>query len=110
MLEHIVHKTQKQEIWLDQYKEWKAKGNPTLVTLDESEYEKDFGVLIDNTLGFSNHVAHVTTKANRIDGIIHRTFDFLSEELFVQLRLLLGLFLNMATPHGNLIQNNYVKI
>ena len=62
-----------------------AQGNPTVVTLDESEYEKDLGVLIDNKLGFSNHVAHVTKKANRIVGIIRRTFDFLSEELFVQL-------------------------
>ena len=62
-----------------------TQGNHTVVTLAESEYEKDLGVLIDNKLGFSNHVAHVTKKANRIVGIIRRTFDFLSEELFVQL-------------------------
>ena len=48
-------------------------------------YEKDLGVLIDNKLGFSEHVAHITKKANRIVGIIRRTFDYLTEDLFVQL-------------------------
>ena len=33
----------------------------------------------------SNHVAYITKKANRFVRIICRTFDFLSEELFVQL-------------------------
>ena len=65
--------------------EYKMNGKNGEVILEESVYEKDLGVLIDNKLGFSEHVAHITKKANRIVGIIRRTFDYLTEDLFVQL-------------------------
>lgn len=65
--------------------EYKMRSNNKEVILEESIYEKDLGVLIDNRLGFNEHVAHITKKANRIVGIIRRSFDFLTEDLFVQL-------------------------
>ncbi len=43
------------------------------------------GVHIDNKLSFKEHVASSTSKANRILGVIRRSFDFLNEDLFVQL-------------------------
>ena len=55
------------------------------ITLQESEVERDLGIYIDNSLNFKRHVGHTTTKANQIVGIIRRTFDFLSEDLFLQL-------------------------
>ena len=55
------------------------------IILTESEVEKDLGVNIDNKLTFRQHIAQSTTKANKVVGIIRRSFDFLSEDTFVQL-------------------------
>ena len=59
--------------------------NYTTINLEESEFEKDLGVYIDNKLNFKEHVNRSTSKANKIMGVIRRTFDYLSEEIFVQL-------------------------
>ena len=58
--------------------------NITLV-LAESDVEKDLGVTIDNKLSFKQHVTNCTNKANKILGIIRRSFDHLTEKMFVQL-------------------------
>lgn len=42
--------------------------------LKESEIEKDLGVHVDNKLSFHQHVDEVVKKANRILGVIKRTF------------------------------------
>ena len=55
------------------------------VMLQESEVERDLGVFIDNNLSFKQQVGKTTAKANQIVGIIRRTFDFLSDDLFLQL-------------------------
>ena len=47
--------------------------------------EKDLGVTIDDRLKFKEHVALSTAKANRVVGVIRRTFDHLTEKMFVQL-------------------------
>ena len=76
------------------------------VTLKETEVEKDLGVYIDNELSFKNHVAQITAKANRIVGIIRRSFDNLSEELFVQL------YKSLVRPileYGHSVWNPYLK-
>ncbi|KAL8623737.1 hypothetical protein ACOMHN_040083 [Nucella lapillus] len=53
--------------------------------LEEHEHEKDLGVHVNNKLCFKEHVAKSTAKANKIVGIIRRTFDYLSNDLFAQL-------------------------
>eukprot|EP00745_Piridium_sociabile_P038620 TRINITY_DN7074_c0_g1_i4.p1 TRINITY_DN7074_c0_g1~~TRINITY_DN7074_c0_g1_i4.p1 ORF type:complete len:223 (+),score=50.00 TRINITY_DN7074_c0_g1_i4:280-948(+) len=60
-------------------------GTQGTIMLEEHEQEKDLGVIVDNKLGFKEHVAKSTAKANKVVGIIRRTFDFLSNDLFVQL-------------------------
>ena len=50
--------------------------------LDEVSSEKDIGVVIDNKLSFSDHLAEKINKANRIVGLIRRTFVALDEEIF----------------------------
>ena len=54
-------------------------------TLAETEAEKDLGVIVDKKLTFKNHVAQATAKANRILGVMRRTFDHLSDYTFVKL-------------------------
>ena len=57
----------------------------TRVTLRENEVERDLGVFIDNKLTFKDHVAKTTAKANRILGLVRRSFDHLSQKKFTQL-------------------------
>ena len=61
------------------------EGNSTRVTLKETASEKDLGVLIDDRLTFKDHVAQSTKKANRMVGLIRRSFDFLTASTFIQL-------------------------
>ena len=60
-------------------------GMDCTIDLSEIEVEKDLGVFIDHKLSFKNHVAQVTAKANKVVGVIWRSFDYLSEDLFLQL-------------------------
>lgn len=60
-------------------------GEEQRIALAESDLEKDLGVFIDNKLKFKAHVAQAIAKANKIIGIIRRSFDFLDEKLFLQL-------------------------
>ncbi|KAK7088907.1 hypothetical protein V1264_024561 [Littorina saxatilis] len=60
-------------------------GEEVSITLEESETEKDLGVLVDNRLSFKGHVAQATAKANKTIGIIRRSFEHLDREVFVQL-------------------------
>ena len=55
------------------------------VPLKEIESEKDLGVTIDNSLNFKLHIAQITAKANRMVGIIRRSFNFLNEKTFTML-------------------------
>ena len=46
------------------------------VKLENTLFEKDLGVTIDSSLKFSNHIANQVNKANRILGLIRRTYQF----------------------------------
>ena len=50
--------------------------------MQEVPSEKDIGVVIDNMLNFSDHLAEKINKANKIVGLIRRTFVALDEEIF----------------------------
>ena len=76
------------------------------VVLEEIEVEKDLGVNIDNQLSFKSHIASMTAKANRIVGIIRRSFRNLTEELFVTL------FKSLVRPileYGHSVWNPHLK-
>ena len=50
------------------------------VQLEETELEKDLGVHIDPELKFSKHVERQVNKANRILGLIRRSYEFIDIE------------------------------
>ena len=54
---------------------------------------KDLGVFIDNKLNFEKHINYCINKANRVMGIVRKTFDFLDQESF------LYLFKGLVRPH-----------
>ena len=57
-------------------------GSNELLTVDE---EKDLGVTFDKSLNFSSHIHLITNKANKMMGIIKRTFENLDQEIFLPL-------------------------
>ena len=62
-------------------------------TLEESVCERDLGILIDNNLKFSQQVDAVTSKANRILGLIRRTLTYLDNATLVLL------YKSLVRPH-----------
>lgn len=53
--------------------------------LTEDTEEKDLGVLFDRGLKFSNHIAACVNKANRMVGLIRRSFKYMDNKVFIQL-------------------------
>lgn len=53
--------------------------------IKNSNTEKDLGVKIDQDLKFKDHIHDITSRANRMIGLIRRTFDFVSPKNFVNL-------------------------
>ena len=53
------------------------------VFLHETEVERDLGVLIDSQLSFKDHISVAVQKANRVLGVIRRTFVNINHETMV---------------------------
>ena len=60
-------------------------GDEEEIILAESSAERDLGVLVDDKLSFKQHIAQVVAKANRVVGVIRRSYEFLDEVTFVLL-------------------------
>jgi hypothetical protein len=74
--------------------------NDDYITLAETESEKDLGVHIDNRLNFKTHIEETVNKANRIVGLIRRSFLCLDTQSFPLL------FRALVRPHleyGNVV-------
>ena len=63
------------------------------VELLTSEVEKDLGVQVDDKLSFTKHVQCQVNKANRLVGLIRRSFSFLDKDVMRQL------FTAIVRPH-----------
>ena len=61
----------------------------------EEEKTWDLGVLFSSTLKFSHHIKEIVHKANRLLGLIKRTFEFLEPQM------LLHLYTALIRPHLN---------
>ena len=57
--------------------------NGTLIELNTSH--SDLGILFDSQLKFHDHIAQVTTKANRVLGLIKKYFDYLNPIMLTHL-------------------------
>ena len=73
----------------------------------ESKLElKDLGVIVDNHLTFSIHIAVKVNKANQIMGLIRRTFVFVNKHNFNLL------YKSLVRPHieyGNIVVSPFQK-
>ncbi len=76
------------------------------VELEYTKEEKDLGVLVDDTLAFEQHCELAISKANRVLGIIRRSFKYVDKDM------MLTLYKSLIRPHleyGNVIWNPKLK-
>ena len=71
----------------------KDHGSDKIENLESSEGEKDLGILVDHELKFSRHVETQVNKANKILGMVRRSYQYLDGET---LRML---FTALIRPH-----------
>ena len=76
------------------------------IDIQDCDEEKDLGVLFDKSLKFDKHVNNIITTANKIVGIIKRSFSYLDESTLSQL------YKTLVRPHleyGNTIWSPLYK-
>ncbi len=76
-----------------QFKKNTIQGTSKVVFLDTVHEEHDLGVVFDPTLKFRMQSAACAPKANKILGIVKRTFTYLEKDLF------LPLYKTLIRPH-----------
>ena len=54
------------------------------VPVEQVESEKDLGVTFESTLRFDHHILNCVNKANRMSGLIKRTFTYKDKEMLLQ--------------------------
>ena len=57
----------------------------TILDIRDEMTERDLGVAIDNHLNFKLHISQTVSQANRILGMIRRSFKYLDQETFLYL-------------------------
>ena len=63
------------------------------VILESTSMEKDLGVLVDNELRFTKHIVAQVNKANKILGLIRRSYEYIDYTTMKQL------FIALVRPH-----------
>ena len=69
-------------------------------TIATSDVERDLGIIIDNKLTFHEHCSSVVAKANRLLGLIRRSFEYINADI------ILHLYESLVRPvleYGNII-------
>ncbi|MES9884076.1 MAG: reverse transcriptase domain-containing protein, partial [Sedimenticola sp.] len=76
-----------------QFSKYYMKIGDVETTIQEVNEEKDLGVVMDKNLKFVSHIQTVVKKANRILGVIKRTFKYIDKDVF------LNLYKALVRPH-----------
>ncbi len=63
------------------------------IELEYTKQEKDLGVTVDGTLAFEQHCELAISKANRVLGIIRRSFKYVDKDV------MLTLYKSLVRPH-----------
>jgi hypothetical protein len=92
--------------YYNQRRPYQMSSQGTQITLESTTCEKDLGVHIDPSLNFSKHCEKAANKANRMLGLIKRSFDYMDEDMLVKL------FKGLVRPHleyGNVVWSPLFK-
>jgi hypothetical protein len=76
------------------------------IHLDSAQSEKDLGVTFNENLHFGEHISNITSKAQRVLGLIHRSFEYMETEM------LLPLYKSLVRPileYGSNVWSPYLK-
>ena len=77
-----------------------------VVTIYEVEREKDLGIIFQNNLKFNEHINMAANKANKITGLIKRSFSFLDKPTFL---ILYKLLILSHVDYGNSVWFSVLK-
>ena len=77
----------------NQESSYKMKTPDNEIILETVNSEKDLGIIIDKNLNFQEHIHTQISKANRILGLIRRTFHHMDKDMF------LNLYKSLIRPH-----------
>ena len=76
--------------------------------LCDRKKEKDLGVTVDDHLSFKEHIASAVAKANRVLGVIRRSFQQLDRDTIVTLyKSMVGPYSNTTTLSGSHTRKDY---
>ena len=76
------------------------------IPLEQVTEEKDLGVTFCDTLKFDKHILNCVNKANKILGIVKRSFTYMNRDMFIQL------YKSLICPnleYATVIWNPYLK-
>ena len=76
------------------------------IPLEQVSEEKDLGVTFCDTLKFDKHILNCVNKANKILGIVKRSFTYMNRDMFIQL------YKSLIRPnleYATVIWNPYLK-
>jgi hypothetical protein len=74
--------------------------------LQATELEKDLGVNMDNELKFSKHIEIQVNKANRLLGLVRRSYEYLDSEA---MKLLLVALIRPHLEFGNVVWHPHLE-
>ena len=86
--------------------DYKMKLGDSHISISKCEQEKDLGVTFDKYLSFDVHINNAISKANKMLGLVKRSFNFLDHSTFLML------YKALIRPHleyGNIIWYPYLK-
>ena len=90
----------------NQHQSYFMPDNGSATTITEVTEEKDLGVTFSSDLKFHKHIVSAVKKANRILGVVKRTFTYIDRDMFLQL------YKTLIRPHieyGSVIWSPYLK-
>ncbi len=70
--------------------------------VSEITEEKDLGVVFDPSMNFSKHSGLVAAKANKVIGVLRRSFDYMDKDMFT---ILYKTLIRPLVEYGNCIWN-----
>ena len=83
-----------------------SDSNGNLMTVQQTNTEKDLGILIDNKLNFCDYVDKIVSGANQSVGLIRRLIRSLDKDIFV---LLFKTLIHPKLEYNNTVWNPDTK-
>ena len=82
-----------------------------IISIEEDSEEKYLGILFEKNLKFNKHITVTVKRANKLVGLIRRTFSFMDKELFLMVyKCLIRSVLDYGSPVWNPSTKKYRQL